>query len=317
MALLHGRMKADEKESRDARASPPDALHILVATTVVEVGVDVPNATVMIVEHAERFGLSQLHQLRGRVGRGAHESVCVLLYQSPWSEEARERLKAMAETNDGFVIAERDLELRGPGDFFGTRQHGHAAAAHRRSHARRRSCWSRRVHEARARVDGAARCGETAARHYVRRRSGSGNSALDHAIGLILMRIIAGEFKGRRLNAPTWDGLRPTSDKLRETLFNVLAPRVAGARVLDVFAGTGAIGLESLSRGAAHGRVHRARSRARRRSSSRTSSSAACANAVLSSATRPNACCRMPIAGEPFDLVMLDPPYELRAARPR
>jgi ATP-dependent DNA helicase RecG len=91
---------------------------------VVEVGVDVPNATVMIVEHAERFGLSQLHQLRGRVGRGSHESTCVLLYQAPWSDEARERLKAMAETSDGFEIAERDLELRGPGDFFGTRQSG-------------------------------------------------------------------------------------------------------------------------------------------------------------------------------------------------
>jgi ATP-dependent DNA helicase RecG len=84
----------------------------------------VPNATVMIVEHAERFGLSQLHQLRGRVGRGSHESYCVLLYQAPWSEDARERLKAMSETTDGFVIAERDLKLRGPGDFFGTRQSG-------------------------------------------------------------------------------------------------------------------------------------------------------------------------------------------------
>jgi ATP-dependent DNA helicase RecG len=123
VALLHGRMKADEKESAMRRFAA-GTLSILVATTVVEVGVDVPNATVMIVEHAERFGLSQLHQLRGRVGRGAHESVCVLMYQSPWSEDARERLKAMADTNDGFVIAERDLKLRGPGDFFGTRQHG-------------------------------------------------------------------------------------------------------------------------------------------------------------------------------------------------
>ena len=123
VALLHGRMKADEKE-RVMRDFVSGALHILVATTVVEVGVDVPNATVMVVEHAERFGLSQLHQLRGRVGRGSHESVCVLLYQSPWSEEARERLKAMADTNDGFVIAEKDLQIRGPGDFFGTRQHG-------------------------------------------------------------------------------------------------------------------------------------------------------------------------------------------------
>jgi ATP-dependent DNA helicase RecG len=123
VALVHGRMKGEEKASvmRDFAAG---RLHILVATTVVEVGVDVPNATIMVVEHAERFGLSQLHQLRGRVGRGSDASVCVLLYQAPWSEDARERLKVMAETSDGFVIAERDLQLRGPGDFFGTRQHG-------------------------------------------------------------------------------------------------------------------------------------------------------------------------------------------------
>ena len=123
LALVHGRMKSEEKGAvmRDFAAG---TLNILVATTVVEVGVDVPNATVMVVEHAERFGLSQLHQLRGRVGRGTAESVCILLYQAPWSEEARTRLKAMADTNDGFVIAERDLQLRGPGDFFGTRQHG-------------------------------------------------------------------------------------------------------------------------------------------------------------------------------------------------
>jgi ATP-dependent DNA helicase RecG len=99
-------------------------IHILVTTTVVEVGVDVANASIMVVEHAERFGLSQLHQLRGRVGRGPWDSHCILLYQSPWTDDARERLKAMASTNDGFLIAERDLELRGPGDFFGTRQSG-------------------------------------------------------------------------------------------------------------------------------------------------------------------------------------------------
>ena len=123
VALLHGRMKGDEKESVMHRFAAGQ-LQILVSTTVVEVGVDVANATLMVVEHAERFGLSQLHQLRGRIGRGAHASTCVLLYQAPWSEDARERLKAMAETNDGFVIAERDLRLRGPGDFFGTRQSG-------------------------------------------------------------------------------------------------------------------------------------------------------------------------------------------------
>ena len=123
VALLHGRMKGDEKE-RVMRAFAGGSLHLLVSTTVVEVGVDVANATLMVVEHAERFGLSQLHQLRGRIGRGEHASTCVLLYQAPWTDDARARLKAMADTADGFVIAERDLQLRGPGDFFGTRQSG-------------------------------------------------------------------------------------------------------------------------------------------------------------------------------------------------
>jgi ATP-dependent DNA helicase RecG len=123
VALLHGRMKQDAKD-RVMQAFARGEFHVLVSTTVVEVGVDVPNASVMVVEHAERFGLSQLHQLRGRVGRGAHQSFCVLLYQSPLNESGRERLKALTETTDGFVIAERDLALRGPGDFFGTRQSG-------------------------------------------------------------------------------------------------------------------------------------------------------------------------------------------------
>ena len=123
VGLLHGRLKSDAKD-RVMKAFARGDLPILVSTTVVEVGVDVPNASVMIVEHAERYGLSQLHQLRGRVGRDRHQSYCFLLYQSPLSEDARERVKAMTETTDGFVIAERDLLLRGPGDFFGTRQAG-------------------------------------------------------------------------------------------------------------------------------------------------------------------------------------------------
>jgi ATP-dependent DNA helicase RecG len=123
LGLLHGRMKADAKD-RVMKAFVAGDLQMLVATTVVEVGVDVSNASVMLVEHAERFGLSQLHQLRGRVGRDRHQSYCFLLYQSPLSADARARLQAMAETTDGFVIAERDLALRGPGDFFGTRQAG-------------------------------------------------------------------------------------------------------------------------------------------------------------------------------------------------
>ena len=99
-------------------------LQILVATTVIEVGVDVPNATVMVIEHAERFGLAQLHQLRGRIGRGAAKSYCILMTGGKVTEEGERRLDAMVRTNDGFQIAELDLELRGPGEFFGTRQAG-------------------------------------------------------------------------------------------------------------------------------------------------------------------------------------------------
>ena len=123
VALLHGRLKSDEKD-RVMAAFARGEVHVLVSTTVVEVGVDVANATFMIVEHAERFGLSQLHQLRGRIGRGEHPSTCVLLYQHPISDQGKARLDALVETTDGFVIAERDLAQRGPGDFFGTRQSG-------------------------------------------------------------------------------------------------------------------------------------------------------------------------------------------------
>jgi ATP-dependent DNA helicase RecG len=152
VALLHGRMKGDKKEAV-MREFALGRLHLLVSTTVVEVGVDVPNASVMVVEHAERFGLSQLHQLRGRIGRGPHESYCVLLYQAPWSDEARERLKAMADTSDGFVIAERDLALRGPGDFFGTRQSG-LPELRAGDLTRDADLLERAFNEARARVEG-------------------------------------------------------------------------------------------------------------------------------------------------------------------
>jgi ATP-dependent DNA helicase RecG len=123
VGLLHGKMKPSEKEEV-MRAFVAGEIKILVSTTVIEVGVDVPNASVMIVEHAERFGLSQLHQLRGRVGRGAKKSYCVLLTSDKKTAVAEERLGVMAKTNDGFVIAEKDLELRGPGELLGTRQSG-------------------------------------------------------------------------------------------------------------------------------------------------------------------------------------------------
>ncbi|WP_334131874.1 ATP-dependent DNA helicase RecG, partial [Silanimonas lenta] len=126
VGLLHGRMKPAEKQAV-MRRFKEGGLQLLVATTVIEVGVDVPNASLMVIENAERLGLAQLHQLRGRVGRGSAASSCVLLYQPPLGAIARERLEVMRRSSDGFVIAEKDLELRGPGELLGTRQTGLAA----------------------------------------------------------------------------------------------------------------------------------------------------------------------------------------------
>lgn len=123
VGLVHGRLKADEKSATMAAFSAGE-LQVLVATTVIEVGVDVPNASLMVIEHAERFGLAQLHQLRGRVGRGTAESVCILLFAQPLSENGRARLKVIYEHTDGFEIAREDLHLRGPGEFVGARQSG-------------------------------------------------------------------------------------------------------------------------------------------------------------------------------------------------
>jgi ATP-dependent DNA helicase RecG len=125
VGLLHGRLRSEEKEGVMERFRQGE-LQVLVSTTVIEVGVDVPNATVMVIEHAERFGLAQLHQLRGRIGRGSEKSYCILIGPANPGEEAKTRLETMVATNDGFRIAEIDLQLRGPGEFFGTRQHGEA-----------------------------------------------------------------------------------------------------------------------------------------------------------------------------------------------
>jgi ATP-dependent DNA helicase RecG len=123
VGLVHGRLKAEEKAAVMA-AFAARQIHVLVATTVIEVGVDVPNASLMVIEHAERFGLAQLHQLRGRVGRGAAQSACILIYAQPLGQIARARLKVIFESTDGFEIAREDLRLRGPGEFVGARQSG-------------------------------------------------------------------------------------------------------------------------------------------------------------------------------------------------
>ena len=120
--MLHGKMRPKEKDEIMTRFKNAE-IDILISTTVIEVGVDVPNATMMVIENAERFGLAQLHQLRGRVGRGKFKSYCILKYDSK-SDIVQKRMDIMQKTNDGFVISEKDLELRGPGDFFGTKQHG-------------------------------------------------------------------------------------------------------------------------------------------------------------------------------------------------
>ena len=123
VGLIHGRMSSDEKNSVMTDFKNGD-IQLLVATTVIEVGVDVPNASLMIIENAERLGLAQLHQLRGRVGRGSSQSHCILLYQSPISRDSKLRLKVLRDSCDGFHIAEKDLELRGPGQVLGTNQAG-------------------------------------------------------------------------------------------------------------------------------------------------------------------------------------------------
>jgi ATP-dependent DNA helicase RecG len=123
VGLVHGRLTAEEKAAVMAGFAA-GRVHLLVATTVIEVGVDVPKASLMVIEHAERFGLAQLHQLRGRIGRGGSESVCVLLYAQPLSEGARARLKTIHESTDGFEIARADLDQRGPGEYLGERQSG-------------------------------------------------------------------------------------------------------------------------------------------------------------------------------------------------
>jgi ATP-dependent DNA helicase RecG len=123
VALLHGKIPQNEKEIIMSKFKTGE-INILVSTTVIEVGIDIPNANVMVIEHSERFGLAQLHQLRGRVGRGEHQSFCILIHPEKISGDANERIKILTESDDGFIISEKDLQLRGSGQLIGTRQHG-------------------------------------------------------------------------------------------------------------------------------------------------------------------------------------------------
>jgi len=125
--LLHGRMKPEERESVMGRFGA-GKIDILVCTTVIEVGIDIPNAAIIVIEHAERFGLAQLHQLRGRVGRGAYQSFCILIHPDEISDDAKKRIETVVSTNDGFAISEEDLKQRGAGELIGTRQHGRIAS---------------------------------------------------------------------------------------------------------------------------------------------------------------------------------------------
>ena len=247
VVLMHGQLRAAAKQEAMAAFASGGA-DVLVATSVIEVGIDVPNATVMLVEDADRYGISQLHQLRGRIGRGPHDSLCLL-----FGAKESPRLRALAGHTDGFTLAEIDLELRGEGELVGTRQHGQAQYrvaelprdAELLERARR---YAEAVDRRGSRADRgpSTRCSPTRclARSAPRRWRRSGpETCASSRDGSAAAR------SSRRAGAPR----RPTSDRVREALFSILGS-VEADRVLDLFAGSGALAIEALSRGAARPR---------------------------------------------------------------
>ena len=296
VALIHGQMPAAEKQEAMRSFAAGDA-DVLVATSVIEVGIDVPNATVMLIEAADRYGLSQLHQLRGRVGRGGHASLCIL-----FGDPKLPRLDALANERDGFRLAEIDLDLRGAGEVLGTRQSGlpefrvarlpDDQELLERAKLRADELLDGRSTARAARERIAARCGRRALR--LRPRPDPG------------VRVVAGELRGRKLVAPAGGGTRPTADRVREALFSILGD-VSGARVLDLYAGSGALGIEALSRGAAAATFvdsSQAAIAAIRRNLSELGLEAVVQrrDALASLAAMHD--------GDPYDLVFADPPYD-------
>ena len=313
--VLHGRLAAEEKDAVMGRFQRGE-LDVLVSTTVVEVGVDVPNASVMVVMDADRFGVSQLHQLRGRIGRGGHPGLCLLVTGTD-AEAAMTRLDAVAATTDGFELARLDLSQRREGDILGAAQHGRRtqleflhilededvieAGPRGRLRPRRRRPRARRAPRPRR---GRARPG--------RRRAGRLPGAR------LMTRIIAGTAGGRTLRTPPGSGTRPTSDRVREAVFSALDARdaVRGARVLDLYAGSGALGLEAASRGAASVVLVESDRRAADVIAGNARdlglpASASCASTVAAHLAPE------PAPDDAADLVFVDPPVRPRRGRPR
>ena len=273
-------------------------LDVLVATTVIEVGVDVPNATIMIVQEADRFGLAQLHQLRGRVGRGAEQSYCLLVSRAKeeLSETAAERLEAMVATTDGFELAERDLEIRGEGQLLGARQSGYSDLRFVRLRARSGRCSSERATLA-ALAPGTRASSPTPS--TVSRRGRAPRR---------LVRIVAGSRKGHRIAAPKGAVTRPTGDRVREAMFSLIGPVEERA-------------CSTSSRARARWASRRCRAAPRAASSSSaiaTPRASIQANleklrltgAVIVAAMSPPRSARSVTRGRRYDLVLADPPYE-------
>ncbi len=246
VGLLHGRIASADKEAAMARFKAGET-KILVATTVIEVGVDVPNASIIVIEQAERFGLAQIHQLRGRVGRGAHQSYCILV-TGKLNDIARERIRTVVESNDGFYIAEMDMKLRGPGEFYGTKQSGipvlrladllRDADILEQARNEAHDGGSRPAEQRRI-----ARCGAIHTRQLAAAlRTGAGGLKDAHHRGTFSQPQAKAGARAYR------SGRRRTAYAKRFSMFS--RSRIEGTVFLDAYAGTGAVGIEALSRGA-------------------------------------------------------------------